>query len=139
MNYTKTTNKKQTIISMISDTVIVTANDLMNYGKIILIENNGFQRYQFVNIYYSFNSKHFKNGNRLLNIVDGKNAFTLISSEALKNIISSSWGMPSLPFPPNVPINQITAEGEDVYIQYAGGNTDYTEGDIIFYYTAILL
>jgi hypothetical protein len=125
--------------NIISGVVVATHTQLASGGRVNLIVGSGTKQYRFLNIYYSFNTANFSggSGDRLMQIADGLNGFTLIPSASLQTILSSGWGSTALPFPPTVPIDQTTVAGNNVFVIYNGGTTDYTAGDIRFYFTAI--
>lgn len=69
-------------------------------------------------------------GNRLLQVTDGTNVFTVVPATNLQTLLNATWGATALPFPASVSIDTSTVAGSNLVISYSGGTTDYTAGSV---------
>lgn len=67
-------------------------------------------------------------GDRLLQLSDGTNVFTLVPAATLQTLTNSVWGSTAVPAPASVPFSQASAAGSALSLSYSGGTTDYTAG-----------
>lgn len=112
--------------------VIVTAAQLANAGKVILVPSSGNHQYRLITMFLNAGGTNFSggSGNRLGQITDGTTVYGLVSVVQMENNGNEIWGADgnfSLPAG-SIPINQASVAGAPIVFSYSGGTTDYTAG-----------
>jgi hypothetical protein len=71
-------------------------------------------------------------GDRLLSLTDGTTAWNGagITAALLGTPVNTVWGGTGNPLPGTVAMNTASVAGAQIYLQYAGGTTDYTAGNV---------
>jgi len=117
--------------------VTVDAASLASAGTVTLFSGIAGKQYRVRNLYINAGGTDFSGGggDRDAQITDGETDYSTLSDTVLAGISSTNavWGSTDLPFPnpPGVPLNKPTTDGEDLYVEYEGGTTDYTAGSVV--------
>lgn len=120
--------------SLIWYDVTCTASALASSGKVVVQLSTAFQQYKIRNVIVNYSAAGLSggSGNRLLALTDGTNAFnsTGITSALLGTPVNTPWGGTGNPLAGTLAQNTSTVAGANLYLQYAGGTTDYSTGSV---------
>lgn len=114
--------------------VTPTFTQLAATGKVVVQLSTGSQQYKVRNIIMNYGAAGLSGGggNRLLSLTDGTTAFNNagITAALLGTPINTVWGGTGNPLAGTVAQNTSSVAGSNIYLQYAGGTTDYTAGSV---------
>lgn len=116
--------------AVVTKIVNVTSATLASGGVVPAVVNDGSAQYRINDIKLNFGGTDFSGGggDRLLAVKTDTVTYTVIPAAALQSLVNARWGDTEVPAPVSVGWDQIAAVGEDIYLEYSGGTTDYTAG-----------
>lgn len=114
--------------------VFATSASLASAGHVVIQDGFGTARFAVrdVKMVYSASGLSGGGGNRLLKITDGTNDFNAsgITAALLGTPVNTVWGGSGNPLPSTLDINTYSVAGNDIYLVYSGGTTDFASGQI---------
>lgn len=115
--------------------VTATAAALATAGKVNIQVSSGAKQYKVRNVIVNYAAAGLSGGggDRLLAISDGTTVYNNagITAALLGTPINTLWGGTGNPVAGTVAQNTSTAAAANLFLQYAGGTTDYTTGQIV--------
>lgn len=102
-------------------------------GSVTLVTSSGTKQYKIRSLQLNKGGTNFSGGggDRLGQVTDGTNVYTLIPAATMQTLTNSRWGDTAIPFPASVAIDTSTAAGANLVFKYSGGTTDYTAGSLV--------
>lgn len=109
--------------------VTFTSDDLASASSKVLWSAASNEKYKLRQLFLNSGGTNFSggSGDRDATITDGTTDYSVIPAGTLQSLVNARWGT-GIPFPASASINQSTAAGSNLIIQYSGGTSDYTSG-----------
>jgi len=115
--------------------ITATAAALATAGKVNVQSAIAGAQFKVRNIFVNYSAAGLSGGggDRLLSLTDGTTAYNNagITAALLGTPVNTVWGGSGNPLAGTVAQNTSTAAGAQLYLQYAGGTTDYASGSVV--------
>lgn len=115
--------------------ITATAAALATAGKVNIQVSSGSKQYvvRDIRVNYAASGLSGGGGDRLLSVSDSTHVYnsTGITAALLGTPINTIWGGSGNPLPGTLAMDTPTTAGANLFLQYIGGTTDYTTGQII--------
>lgn len=113
--------------------VTATAAQLAGLGLVPLVVASGpAVQYRILELYLNDSATDFSGGggDRDIIVSDGVTVYAVTPAASAQAQSNQRWGATDITFPSGATINQLTAAGANLRVQYFGGTTDYAAGEI---------
>ena len=102
-------------------------------GSVVLVASSGTKRYRVKQLSMNQGGTNFSGvgGDRLGQVTDGTNVYSLIPAASLQTLVNAIWGSTALPLPASIPVDTASVPGASIVFKYSGGTLDYTAGSVV--------